>query len=184
VPLRQATFSVEDAVDATISKFHFNADLGEDDHSKLEGWLRRYVGQAMSSLLYVCTDQPDVQAEEPDDRRRRKPAKSRSRRRPRPADIDTVVKLGFRMGPALYETQRRWEADPQRKAAESAGTGARQRPHKKRSHIRTYWTGPGSQVPVAKWIAPFWVNKELLSNHEPAEVVVRPVRNRASEQHQ
>ncbi|HEX3783936.1 MAG TPA: hypothetical protein VHX38_30100 [Pseudonocardiaceae bacterium] len=179
VPLRQNTFSVEDAIEATIAKFHFNDDLGEDDHRKLEGWLRKYVGQAMSSLLYVCTDQPDVQVEEPGGHRRGKPAKSRARRRPRPGDIGTVVKLGFRMGPALYETQRRWEAGERREAAEGAGIGTRKRPHMKRPHIRTYWTGPGGQVPVAKWIAPFWVNKELLDDGAgPADVVVRPVQKR------
>jgi hypothetical protein len=97
VPLRQATFSVEDAVEATIAKFHFNDDLGEDDHRKLEDWLRKYVGQAISSLLYICTDQPDVQVEEPGGNRQGKSAKSRIRRRPRPSDINTVVKLGFRM---------------------------------------------------------------------------------------
>ena len=83
-------------------QFHFNDDLAEDDHSKLEGWLRKYVAQAMSSLLYICTDQPDVEVEEPGGNRHAKPAKSRARRRPRPSDINTVVKLGFRMGPALY----------------------------------------------------------------------------------
>jgi hypothetical protein len=179
VPLRQATFSVENAVEATITKFHFNDDLGEDDHRKLEDWLRKYVSQAMSSLLYICTDQPDVQVEKSGGDRRGKPAKSRARRRPRPGDIDTVVKLGFRMGPALYEARLRWESGHRDVATGTSGTGAgaRKRPHMKRPHIRTYWTGPGGQVPVAKWIAPFWVNKDLLADGDgPADVVVRPVR--------
>ena len=34
-------------------------------------------------------------------------------------------------------------------------------------------------MPIAKWIAPFWVNRDLLTDaNEPRDVVVRPVRKK------
>jgi hypothetical protein len=176
IPLRQQMFTVEDAVNTTIGKFNFTGDLAEDDPAKLEAWLRTYVTQAFNSLLYVCTDQPDVEIYQPGSQRAGKPAKSRTRRRPRPDDIDTVVKLGFRMGPALHKAQKHWEAthDQHDDIGEPSG---RVRPHQKKGHHRTYWTGQGRTVPKLKWIKPFWVNEDLLdAAGGPTDVVVRPVK--------
>lgn len=177
IPLRQQMFTVEDAVNTTIGKFNFTGDLAEDDPTKLEAWLRTYVTQAFNSLLYVCTDQPDVETHQPGSQRAGKPAKSRERRRPRPDDIETVVKLGFRMGPALHEARKKWEHAPQRQP-EPGDPRSRTRPHQKKGHYRTYWTEAGRLVPVVKWIKPFWVNGDLLSGSDgPQDVVVHPVRS-------
>lgn len=179
IPLRQRMISVEDAVNATVARFIFNEHLAEDDRTKLEAWLRRHVAQVFNSLLYVCTDQPDVEVYRPGINRAGKVKKSgrRQQRRPRLSDIGEVVQLGFRMGPALHLARQRWE---RRQAAQSTGTGTRQVPHQRRSHYQTYWTGPGRQVPRVKWIAPYWVNQEHFGRDaEPREVVVRPVRKRS-----
>jgi hypothetical protein len=178
IPLSGQTFTVEDAVSATIAKFHFNEHLAEDDPAKLEAWLRTYVAQAFNSLLYVCTEQPDIEVYRPGSTRTGKAAKSRERRRPRPDDIDQVIKLGFRMGPALHQARAQWERSQQ----QSVGVGSgdrRVRPHQKKGHYRTYWTGAGRVEPILKWIAPFWVNEGLLgAGEEPGDAVVRPVRKR------
>lgn len=175
LPLRGQTFTVEDAVNATVAKFNYTDDLAEDDPAKLEAWLRTYVTQAFNSLLYVCTEQPDIEEYQPGRPRTGKPAKSRERRRPRPDDIDMVVKLGFRMGPALHAARARWESQQQATGA----SGTRKRPHQKRGHYRTYWTGVGRTLPVMRWIDPFWVNEDLLgTDDEPRDVVVRRVRKR------
>jgi hypothetical protein len=176
IPLGGQTFTVEDAVSATIAKFHFNEHLAEDDPAKLEAWLRTYVGQAFNSLLYVCTEQPDIEVYRSGATRPGRQAKSRERRRPRPDDIEQVVKLGFRMGPALHQARAQWERSQQRSAGVATGD-RRVRPHQKKGHYRTYWTGAGRMEPILKWIAPFWVNEELIGmDEEPKDVVVRPVR--------
>lgn len=177
VPLGGSTFSVEDAVAATISRFVFNQDLGKERAVHLEEWLRTHVAQILNSLLYVCTDQPDISEYAPGSPAVRKSRKKKERR-PRPSDVNTMVELGFRMGPALYEAQRHWD-ETQRPGPGAAGTGQVQRPHRKRAHYRTYWTGPGRTVPALRWIAPFWVHgDELLGSDGPRDVVVRPVRQR------
>lgn len=178
IPLRGPTIRVEDAVDATIARFAFNQYLGQDKRQQLEGWLRRYVTQVFSCLLYVCTDQPDIEVYRPGLNQAGKISKrgQRQQRRPKPDDIESVVQLGFRLGPALTAARRQWEQrQPQR--SRQGSPGASKRPHQKRGHYRTYWTGVGRQVPRVKWIAPFWVHPDLLSDDaEPREVVVRPVR--------
>ncbi len=179
IPLRDRMISVEDAVNATVAKFLFNEHLAEDDRSKLEAWLRRYVAQVFNSLIYICTDQPDIETYRPGINRAGKVKNSgrRQQRRPRLSDISEVVQLGFRMGPALLQARRQWE---RRQGEQPIGTGLRQVPHQRRSHYQTYWTGPGRQVPRIKWIAPYWVNQdELSSDAGPRDVVVRPVRKRS-----
>jgi len=170
--------SVEDAVNATIGKFTFNQDLAEDDHRKLEAWLRIYVAQVFNSLVYICTDQPDIETYRPGVNKAGKTKRSgrRQQRRPRLSDISEVVQLGFRMGPALHQARRQWERE---QGQRSASTGVRQPPHQRRSHYQTYWTGRGRQVPRVKWIAPYWVNQDQLADEtEPTDVVVRPVKRR------
>lgn len=177
IPLRGDTFTVEDAIRTTIDQFNFTGDLAETDPSKLETWLRIYVAQAFNSILYTCTDQPDIQTYAPGAPTARA-AKRRQRHRLRPGDVNEIVKLGFRMGPALHAAQRRWEQQPPTTGGDSSSRG-QQRPHRKRSHLRTYWTGPGRTTPVTKWIKPFWVNEHLLyTADEPSTVLVRPLRPR------
>lgn len=179
IPLRERMITVEDAVNATVARFLFNEHLAEDDRSKLEAWLRTYVAQVFNSLVYICTDQPDIEVYRPGVNMAGKIKKSgrRQQRRPRLNDINEVVRLGFRMGPALHQARQRWERS---QGERQTGTGVRQVPHRRRSHYQTYWTGPGRQVPRVKWIAPYWVNQEQLgSDAGPGDVVVRPVRKRS-----
>jgi hypothetical protein len=90
-----------------------------------------------------------------------KVAKSRVRRRPRPDDIDTVVKLGFRMGPALHEARARWKRIQHQPSSPDTGEHG-VRPHQKKAHSRTYWTGAGRVEPIVRSIAPPWLNGGLL----------------------
>ncbi|KUL44792.1 hypothetical protein ADL22_12680 [Streptomyces sp. NRRL F-4489] len=173
VPLRHERLTVDDVVNETVAKFHFSKDLGEDDNSKLESWLRRYVTQVFNSLLYVCTDQPDTEVYQPSVNRTGKTKSGKKQRRPRPGDIDTVVKVGFRLGPALHAAKRQSDT---REKREGEGTGHRQRPHQRKGHWRTFWTGPGREIEKLKWVRPYWVSTDLLGDGDtPNDVVIRPV---------
>jgi hypothetical protein len=176
VPLREPTITVENVVNRTLFGFRFDAHLAEDDRSKFEAWLRKYVGLVFNSLIYVCTDQPDIETYRPGVNKAGKVKKSAKRHqaRPRMDDIDEVVQLGFRMGPALNEARQREREQGQ---AET-GTGTRQRPHQRRGHFRTFWTGTGRQVPRVGWIAPYWVSQDLLGGEAPQTAVVRRVKKR------
>ena len=77
-----------------------NEHLAEDDRSKLEAWLRTYVAQVFNSLVYICTDQPDIEVYRPGVNMAGKVKKSgrRQQRRPRLSDINEVVQLGAAWG--------------------------------------------------------------------------------------
>ena len=177
IPLREQTLTVERVVNETIAGFTFNEHLAEDDRSRFEAWLRRYVTQVFNSLVYICTEQPDIQTYRPGFNKAGKVKKSARRRvtRPRPSDVREVVQLGFRMGPALNEARRRRERE---QAPRATGTGIRQPPHQRRGHFRTFWTGQGRQVPRVRWVAPYWVSQDLLGDEAPQAAVVRRVRKR------
>jgi hypothetical protein len=176
IPLGQQMITVEDAVNRTVARFQFNDDLGEDDHRRLEAWLRRYVTLVFNSVLYICTDEPDVEVHRRGMRDGTQSRKARKKHRPRIAEVDTLVQIGFRLGPALHQARQRWERHQERG---ESGTRRQPRPHRKRGHYRTYWTGPGRTVPRLRWLRPFWVNKDQLGDGtEPKDVVIRPVRKR------
>jgi hypothetical protein len=176
VPLQGPTLTVERVVDETVAGFTFNEHLHEDERARFEAWLRKYVSLIFNSLVYVCTDQPDIETYRPGFNKVGKVKKSARRQvaNPRPSDVRAVVQLGFRMGPALNEARR------QREQAHHAtgGSGTRQPPHQRHGHYRTYWTGRGRQIPKLNWIAPYWVSQDLLGAETRQTAVVRRVKKR------
>jgi hypothetical protein len=177
IPLREPTLTVESVVNTTLAKFRFDDHLAEEDRSKFEAWLRKYVALVFNSLVYVCTDQPDIETYRPGVNKAGKVKKSAKRHqaRPRMDDITEVVQLGFRLGPALNAARRRAREQAQQP---TTGTGLRQPPHRRRGTYRTYWTGRGRQIPRLRWVAPYWVNTDLLDADGPPTAVVRKVRKR------
>lgn len=176
VPLQGPTLTVESVVDRTLFGFRFDAHLAEDDRSKFEAWLRKYVTLVFNSLIYVCTEQPDIESYRPALNKAGKVKKSAKRRqaRPRMDDINEVVQLGFRMGPALNEARQRREHEQAQPSG--ASTGGHQPPHQRRGHYRTFWTGRGRQIPRLRWVPPYWVHKDLLGEEAPQTAVVRRVK--------
>jgi hypothetical protein len=177
IPLRERTVTVEGAVEATIAGFTFNEHLGEDERSRFEGWLRRYVRQVFDCLVYVCTDEPDIETRRPGISKAGKVKRSgrRQQRRPRLSDINEVVQIGFRLGPGLFAARQRWQRANRGQSA--TGTGSRQPPNQRRAHYRTFWTGQGRQVPKIRLVHSYWVNLDLLDGDAlPTDAVIRPVR--------
>ncbi len=62
IPLRGATLTVESVVNETVQRFTFNEHLQEDERTRLEAWLRKYVALIFNSLVYVCTYHPDIES--------------------------------------------------------------------------------------------------------------------------
>lgn len=99
---------------------------------------------AVSLMLYLCSDRPDLSGSTQVVRRKRGP-------------IHQVLDLGYDIGPKLLAA---------RKASKSSGsspaTGKHVRTHLRRAHWHTYWTGPrdGDQTPIVKWLSSITVNEE------------------------
>lgn len=109
----------------------------------------RIFNTALSLLLYLCSDQRDSRAYQPEPGR-----KGRKRRTDR--RNDTILDLGFDVGPALQAARR---SSAEESAVEPAGRdGGRVRTHLRRAHWHTYWLGPRSEPhPEVRWLHPILV---------------------------
>ncbi|MGW5380743.1 hypothetical protein ACWESM_35395 [Nocardia sp. NPDC003999] len=109
---------------------------------------RSIYNLSLSLLLYLCSDRRDAREGRPENDRRGK-----KNRRPDQKLID----LGFDVGPAL-QAARRIDLTSETGTGSSSGSV---RPHLRRAHWHTYWTGPRTApTPEVRWLHPILVNKE------------------------
>jgi len=111
----------------------------------------------VSLVLYICTVSGDVRDAASSDRVPRRPEPRKTKAGPRffAADRPTVWETGYRMGEALRSA---------RASAPSPGLGgthAGPRPHIRRAHWHSFWTGPESEPSrrklIVRWLPPIAV---------------------------
>jgi hypothetical protein len=124
----------------------------------------------VSLLLYLCSANGEI---EPIDRKlpfKPKPKKTRKGPRLFPPDGPTTWDVGVRMGAAIRKAKTATEAE------DRGGTHASPRPHVRRAHWHTYWTGPRKdpekRKPILKWLSPVLIGGE--SKDMP--VIIRKVK--------
>ena len=103
------------------------------------------LAKCLSLLLYLCSDHPDYDGDRtptiPGERTTKKGVRQQA-----PCGV-TEWNVGVRVGAALRSAQPR--------TAEPGGDQhASPRPHFRRAHWHTYWTGKGRTIPALRWIAP------------------------------
>lgn len=140
---------------------------GPDDegHSDM---LLQLLEEMLSMLLYICSDNPDVETAY-------HPPKASRGSRPGPrTNPETVHKVGARIGRELGAARRAQER------GEHAATGCTMPPHVRAAHFTHYWVGhrkgrtdgrPGDRC-IVHWIPPIAINGG------GGEEVVHPVRMR------
>lgn len=117
---------------------------------------------AVALLLYVCSASSDVV------RQPRPPSKRRSKT---PQKQTTVLDVGFDVGPKLLAAR---QADTDG-AGDGQDTGRTVRPHLRRAHWHTYWTGPRSEPsPEVRWIHPVTVHGDKASAERATVIDVDP----------
>lgn len=117
--------------------------------------LRDYVGvvsRLASLALWLCSQEPEIEGEGTPSR----PPLVRKRRKVLHTPVQTVPRgwgVGARIGAKLRDTKarRRGETDTQ------AGAHASPRPHIRRAHWHTYWTGAGRTNRLLRWVHPILV---------------------------
>lgn len=123
--------------------------------AQMEPVLQRVV----PTLVYVCSETPDL---------RPMPVATPAAARPtRSATSAQVMELGWRVGKALLAWRRTHDAN------DGDGVGAGVRPHIRRGHLHTYWTGPldGPRRAVVRWLLPIRVNMDDDTDTRPIQVV-------------
>lgn len=141
-------------------------DQVRKDWKHHEKRFREALGGALSCLMYLCTEKPDI------DHHRIPAAKTihmGNRVRFVPAKQETLVTVGIRLG-SLF----RKHIDSENQAAQARGisSGNFLPPHIRRAHWHTYWVGKRSEPkPELRWLHPILVNAE--SSDQLTETVHR-----------
>ncbi len=174
VPIHMGDWSLREAVDRAMdSKIQAAANPSID---KMFGSLPT-VGVAkqataeieplVSLLIYLCTANAELGAGE---HRPQKPKPKRTKRGWRlfPPDKPNTWDVGVRLGAALRRAYHQAETDPN-------GTHAGPRPHIRRAHWHSFWTGPrdGERKLTVKWLPPISVN---LDDPDDLPTTLRPIK--------
>lgn len=119
-----------------------------------------YIYRHLNLLIYLCSDEPDLDRAQPVPRRR-------GRTSVQTASYPDAISVGPHIGAAIRNTAAH------RASAAPTGTGSRKRPHIRRAHWHLYWTGQGRTVPRVKWISPMFINADHADAHT---TTIRPVK--------
>jgi len=142
-----------------------------DPHGKLswganpamEGLVRR----ALPHLLYLCAEEPDIDGAP---QGAVKPTKTKKGLRWFPSEKIAVWTVGVRLGATLRKARELHDA-----AEGAARLHGRPRPHVRRAHFHSFWTGPKDQE--NRTLISRWVYDALVNAKGPDDLVtaVRPV---------
>lgn len=136
---------------------------------------------ALNLLLYLCSDEPDVQGTRKGQRQGPQPSKAALRAAKRGAKNraakQTVARqsaqnwdVGLRIGSAIRKSK---EAVERRKGAQLDASGAPSpTTHVRAAHWHLYWVGKGRQTPKLRWLSPILVGGGL----DDLSPTVRPVK--------
>lgn len=163
VPLHINTETLDEAVAAMLAESKRQMfDQGKTMiasamPTEMAGWMAGQVRPLLGMLLYLCSEQPDVEGGMP---QRPVPTRTKKGWRLFPPDTPRVVTVGSRIGAALREAY----LDEQIGSMEDFSGERwrpRPRPHIRRAHWHTFLTGPGRSVGVLRWLPPLGINIDL-----------------------
>lgn len=131
----------------------------------------------VSTLLYLCAQNAEVRTRKEGLRPTRpKPVKTKDGPRYFPPPEPVSWEVGWRVGAAIAAAK-----EEERRYKPSSGAHARPRPHIRKAHWHSFWTGPKAKVGVASrgerklilhWLPPLPVN---VSEDSPVIPTVHPV---------
>ncbi len=148
--------------------------------------IRSAVSRLLSVGLYLCAEDAEVVAGDGSGALPANPAPKKTKKRGEKLFAAAGVRewnVAWRLGAqirAAEKEEREAEAEGSAVGGEAGGAGARKRPHIRRAHWHSFWTGPRDparaheRVKAVKWLPPLAINAGGSSEDMPA--VVRTVR--------
>ncbi|MFJ8043767.1 hypothetical protein ACIRBX_25025 [Kitasatospora sp. NPDC096147] len=134
--------------------------------------------RVLKIAVYLCSTEAEIVAPSPrGEGKSAKRGKQKKQAKEQKQGPGSLLRVGWRLGPALKAARQRAEGVRRTLAGAGEGTGKRQYPHRRGGHQKTVWTGPGRAVPDSRLVAPYWVSLDLLDADGAApEGIIRPVR--------
>jgi hypothetical protein len=175
VPLADR-FTLDEVIEGTVDRHVLDRTVADHNGERLAAFLREVLPLIMSTLLYACTDDADIQAV-PAPRADRKPRQGKGKKDARRDKRNRLMKIGWRLGPALKAARRaahHWHPT-------GPGTGRRLPPHQRRGHFKMVRYGPRWSQEKPAYIKPYMVSLDLLKalGLETRLIPIRPRHTRA-----
>lgn len=168
-------------IGALLSDGALSAEEVERDVGEIAGAIRSAVSRLLSVRLYLCAADAEVSAADGSGRLPSNPVPKRVKKRGEKLFATQEVqewRVAWRLGARIRAAEQ--EEREASAAASSGVVGARKRPHIRRAHWHSFWTGPRDPArahereKAVKWLPPIAINARESSEDMPA--VVRPVR--------
>lgn len=124
--------------------------------------------QALSLLLYLCAEDVDIEASARVKATPRKPPPKQHQ----PPAVPGLWEVGYRVGSAFRAHEARAATAPP-PGDDAGASGGAKKPHVRKAHWHTYWTGKGRAVPKVNWLHPMLINTHTadsipITEHETA----------------
>lgn len=138
--------------------------------------LSKPYNEALQLLLYLCVENKEEE-QDLENAKIYKKATAPQFSKFKPREVKEIH-LGKETGVLIrkYKKEREYTAASHSEITHT--TGKKKAPHPRAGHYHLYWTGKGRQTPVLKWVAPTFINKELLTQGNNAGVVIEVKRNK------
>lgn len=158
-----------DIAGTSLSKLPDRALVDEGSRAYAE-----LLAPLVSTYLYLCSTNPEIYAADGSDSLPGNPVPRRTKKHSREIFAAKGVgewNVAWRFGAALRTARSR-------SSTVGTGTGTRKRPHIRKAHWHTYWTGPrapersAERELVLRWIPPVAVN---VGGEDEMPAVIRPV---------
>ena len=157
VPLHLSGGNLAEAVEQMLAESDRQAirrGLPPSDHLfELPQKVSQQIAPLVSLLLYLCSEQPEIDELGGAQRKPQNPIqiKTRNGLKEFPASTPTTWNVGWRIGAALRSAQKR--------TSETSGDGTHASPrvHIRRAHWHTFLTGVGRTRRELRWISPILV---------------------------
>lgn len=170
VPIDVEKFDVNEQIDKLIAiKQRDPLSGGQTSYSESATWAETLLSISLNVLLYLCTDDADLSAAPIRKPKRGKHISGRNDQ-VRPEKPSRMIRVGWKVGPALREARRRVTENPL-----PTGTGYKQPPHQRRGHFKMQAHGKGRALRKLIYVQPYLAGKDLLGK-EPMVNRVIPVR--------
>ncbi|MGW0626113.1 hypothetical protein [Streptomyces sp. NPDC002758] len=171
LPTSLKKFTVREAIEFA-GRWHQGKGMDNDTRKVFQPLLEK----TFSVITYLCTDNRDVDMQEPPawtQQRRKKTGKGRKA----PDREPFWVRVGWYVGPKLHDARLR--AATVKRDGISVPSGVEYGPQHRSGHFKTVWIGPGKSgqrtQSTTTWVEPYWTKLEDLPEDMDPPTQVVPV---------